>query len=150
MPFLTLSLRPYGPVQPQPQPATGSLFAKALSHLSTEDQRALQCLQPHSCCTCQTSFSAPPALLSAHVFSRLTTNPPFMCVIQSLEFTGVTALETLTYVIVSSLVLSPHVSLIFRLFVCLFLFVCFALTVESHILGVPLKRELLPSPSAKP
>lgn len=73
-----------------------------------------------------------------------------MCVIQSLEFTGVTALETLTYVIVSSLVLSPHVSLIFRLFVSLFLFVCFALTVESHILGVPLKRELLPSPSAKP
>lgn len=51
VPSLTLSPRPYGPVQPEPAP--GSPSAKALSHLSTEDQRALQRLQPHSCCTCQ-------------------------------------------------------------------------------------------------
>lgn len=127
VPFLTLSLRPYGPVQPQSQPAPGSLSAKALSHLSTEDQRVLQCLQPHSCCTCQASFSAPLPLLSAHVFPRLTTNPPFMCITGSLELGGVTALETLSHVVVSLAMLSPwFVQLLVSLSVCLFLFVCFA------------------------
>lgn len=79
VPFLTLSPRPDGPVQPQPlslaasQPrslsacAGARTSAKALSHLSTEDQRAPRCLQPHSCCTCQTSSSAPLPLLFLHM-----------------------------------------------------------------------------------
>lgn len=45
--------------------------AKALSHLSTEDQRAPRCLQPHSCCTCQTSFSAPLPLLFCTCVSKV-------------------------------------------------------------------------------
>lgn len=57
VPFLTLLLRPYGSHQ------LGPPSAPALSHLSTADQRALPCLQPHSCCTCQTSFSVPVLLL---------------------------------------------------------------------------------------
>ena len=134
VPFLTLSLRPSGPVQPQPQPATGSVPAKALSHLSTEDQRAPQFLQPHSCCTCQTSLSAPLPLLSAHVFPRLTTNPPFMCIFESLEFTGLTTLGTLSHVIVSSAMLFHSWFNFLRL--CLFLFVSFILTAKSCILRV--------------
>lgn len=120
MPFLTLSLRPYGPVQHQPQPAPGFLTAKVLSHLSTEDQRVLQCLQPHSCCTCQTSISAPLPLHSAHVFPRLTTNPAFMCIIGSLGLSGVTVLETLIHVAVTLAMLSLLVCSAFCLFVCLF------------------------------
>lgn len=124
LPFLTLSLRPYGFIQPQPQPAPRSLCAKALSYLSTEDQRGLQCLQPHCCSTCQTSFSAPLPLLSAHVFPRLTTNPVFMCIIRSLGLSGVTALETLSHVVASLASLSLPVCSTSGLFVCLFVFVC--------------------------
>lgn len=123
LPFLTLSLRPYGPVQHQPQPAPGSLFAKALSHLSTEDQRGPPRLQPHSCSTCQTFFSATLSLLSAHVFPRLTTNPVFMCIIRSQGLSGVTALETLSHVVVSLVISSPRVCSTFGLFVCFCLFV---------------------------
>lgn len=39
---------------------------------------------------CSTSFT-----FLAHVFPRLTTNPPFMCIIGSPRLAGVTALETL-------------------------------------------------------
>lgn len=77
--------------------------ARALSHLSTEDQRAPRRLQAHSCCAGQSLLpcSPPHRLPSAHVFPRLTTNPPIMCIIASREPRGVTALETLTRVVVS-------------------------------------------------
>lgn len=149
VPFLTLSLRPYGPVQPLPAP--GSLSAKALSHLSTEDQRALQCLQPHSCCTCQTSFSAPLPLLSAHVFPRLTTNPPFMCIIGSPEThwsdsSGNSQPRRCAFAVVIPSGLFNSWSLC--LFVC---FCLFRLNCEKpHSEKRSMRRRLLQSHSAKP
>lgn len=138
-------------VQPQPQPqlAPGSLPAKTLSHLSTEDQRTLQCLQPHSCCTCQTSFFAPLPLLSAHVFPRLTTNPPFMCILGPLELTGVTALETVGHVVACLALLSPGLFNFFSLCLCVCLFVCLKCW-KPHSEKSSMRRRLLRSHSAKP
>ena len=149
--FLMLQLRAYGTVQPQPQSAPGSPSAKALSHLSKEDQRVLQCLQPHSVYTCQTSLSAPLPLLSAHVFPRLTTNPPFMYITLSLELSGVTALETLSHV-VSLAKLSSLVCSAFGLLVCLFVFVCLFRPNcgKPHSESRSMRRRLLQSHPAKP
>ena len=69
-----------GPSSFSLSPTRGSPSAKVLSHLNPDDQSVPPCLQQHSCCTCQASFSAPLPLLSAHVFLRLTTNPTFMCI----------------------------------------------------------------------
>lgn len=63
---------------------------------------------------------------SAHVFPRLTTNPPFMCIIGSPRLAGVTALETLGRVFPpprARLLASFKTSVSFSL--CLFVFVCF-------------------------
>lgn len=70
---------------------------------------------------CSTSFT-----FLAHVFPRLTTNPPFMCIIGSPRLAGVTALETLGRVFPpprARLLASFKTSVSFSL--CLFVFVCF-------------------------
>lgn len=97
-------------------------FCQNLSHLSTEDQRTPQCLQPHSCYTCQTSLAALLPLLSAHVFPRLTTNPLFMCITRSLNFTRQTGLGILIHVTVPIEKLTPLTDSGFALFAILFVY----------------------------
>lgn len=100
-----------------------------------------------------TSFSAPLLLLSAHVFLRLTTNPPFMCIIGSPALTGVTALESLSRVVLLCL---SHcyplwfVQLLVSLSDRLLLFVCFALTVKRRKEKRSMRRRLVRSHLAKP
>ena len=61
---------------------------------------------------------------SAHVFPRLTTNPPFMCIIGSPRLAGVTALETLGRVLPHRVLDSSRCSKRWSLSLCLFVSVC--------------------------
>lgn len=62
------------------------------------------------------------SLLSAHVFPRLTTNPPFMCITRSLNFTRQTGLGILIYVTVPLENLNPLTDSGFALFAVLFVY----------------------------
>lgn len=136
VPFLTLSPRPDGPVQPQPRSLSASqpLSLRRCSHVcqspvTPEYRRSkspavpttTQLLHVPNFLLCSTSFT-----FLAHVFPRLTTNPPFMCIIGSPRLAGVTALETLGRVFPpprARLLALFKTSVSFSL--CLFVFVCF-------------------------
>lgn len=146
VPFLTLLLKLYWPVQPQPQLIPR--FTICQSPVTPEHRRSKGLAVPT---TAQlqhvpTFFSAPLLLLSAHMFLKLTTNPPFMCIIGPLAPAGVTALETLSHVVFP--IVSPLVCSTFGLFafVCLFHINCEKTLSEKR----SMRRRLMQSHLAKP
>lgn len=101
------------------------------------------------------SLSTPLLLLSAHVFLRLTTNPPFMCIIVSLALTGVTTLETLRHVVVAFdiAIQSSFCQCLVSVGLFAFLFVCFfTLAVKKRMRKRSwlMRRWLMQSLLAKP